>query len=337
MVKVGINGFGRIGRNFFRAARGRPGLEIVATNDITSPEVLAHLLRHDSILGKYPGSVCLEGKDLVVEGRRIQVFTGLKPGEVDWGALGVDLVVESSGAFTKAQEATAHIQPGGARKVIITAPAGGEDLTICLGVNQDRYDPARHPIISNASRTTNCRAVVAMVLHRHFGIASGLMSTAHAYTGDQRLLDAPHPDLRRARAAALSMVPTNSGAAQAVELVLPELKGRFAGSALRVPVPDVSLVDFSAVLERPATVEEVNQALRDAAASELKGILAVSDEPLVSIDFLGDPHSAVVDAACTLMAGPHHVKVMAWYDNEWGYSCRVADLAALVAESLERN
>ncbi|MGH7608650.1 MAG: type I glyceraldehyde-3-phosphate dehydrogenase [Candidatus Dormibacteria bacterium] len=334
MVRVGINGFGRIGRNFFRAAQGRPELEIVAANDITSPEILAHLLRYDSILGRFPGQVVVEGETLLVDGRPLRVFSGLAPGELDWAGLGVEVVIESSGVFTTAEQASPHLGSGGARKVIVTAPAGGEDLTVCIGVNQERYDPQRHHLISNASCTTNCLAVVAKVLHQRFGIASGLMSTAHAYTGDQRLLDGPHSDLRRARAAAMSLIPTSSGAAKAVELVLPELRGRFQGSALRVPVPDVSLVDFSAVVERPTSVEAVNRAFQDAAAGELQGILRVSEEPLVSIDFIGDSCSAIVDAPCTLMAGDHHVKVMAWYDNEWGYSCRVVDLAVLVAETL---
>ncbi len=334
-VRIGINGFGRIGRNFFRAGRGNESFQVVAANDITGTKVLAHLLRHDSILGPYPGPVEAAEDRLLVDGRELRIFSqGARPGEIDWRELGVDVVVEATGAFTNAEQARQHIDRGGARKVIITAPAKSEDVTICIGVNDAAYDPQRHHVISNASCTTNCLAPVAKVLHSSFGIESGLMTTVHAYTGDQRLLDAPHSDLRRARAAALSMIPTSSGAAKAVALVLPELAGRFQGMAVRAPTPDVSLVDFTAITERETDAASVNQALRQAAEGELAGILAVSDEELVSCDFQGDPHSAIVDAPLTTMAGPRHLKVMAWYDNEWGYSCRVADLCALVARSL---
>ena len=330
-IRVGINGFGRIGRNVFRAAQGNDSLEIVAANDITSPAALAHLLRYDSILGRYPGTVESTETEIVVDGRAVRIFAAGSPGEIDWGSLGIDLVVESTGAFTQGDQARLHIDKGGARKVIITAPAKGEDITVCMGVNQDSYDPLRHHVVSNASCTTNCLAPVAKVVHLNFGIESGLLTTVHAYTGDQRLLDAPHPDPRRARAAALSMVPTSTGAAQAVAKVLPELEGRFQGTSLRIPVPDVSIVDFTVVTEQPTTPEAVNAAFRTAAQGPLKGILRVVDEPLVSIDFLGDPHSSIVDSALTIMAGPRHLKVLAWYDNEWGYSCRVVDLAELVA------
>jgi len=333
-VRVGINGFGRIGRNFFRAARDNTSFEIVAANDIGSAEQLAHLLRYDSILGRYPGQISHGKTSIQVDGKEVEILSTGSPGDIDWAGLGVDLVVESTGVFTEADRARLHIDKGGAKKVIITAPAQGEDITICMGVNDKAYQPAEHHVISNASCTTNCLAPVAKVLHQDFGIESGLMTTCHAYTGDQRLLDAIHKDRRRARAAALSMIPTSTGAAQAVARVLPELKGRFQGFSLRVPVPDVSIVDFSVVTERPTSVEAVNDALRTAAAGDLRGILRVEEDELVSIDFQGDPHSSIVDARLTAMAGSRHLKVLAWYDNEWGYSCRVAELVALVADGL---
>jgi glyceraldehyde 3-phosphate dehydrogenase len=270
-----------------------------------------------------------------VDGKELEILSTRSPGDIDWAGLGVDLVVESSGVFTKADQARLHIDRGGAKKVIITAPAEGEDITICMGVNDKEYQPRQHHVISNASCTTNCLAPVAKVVHQDFGIESGLMTTVHAYTGDQRLLDSLHKDQRRARAAALSMIPTSSGAAQAVARVLPELKGRFQGFALRVPVPDVSVVDFTVITERPATVEAVNDALRTAAQGELKGILRVEEEELVSVDFQGDSYSSIVDARLTTMAGSRHLKVLAWYDNEWGYSCRVVELAALIADGLQ--
>jgi len=334
-VRVGINGFGRIGRNFFRAARESTAFEIVAANDIGSAEQLAHLLRYDSILGRYPGQISHGQDSIQVDGKELEILSTRSPGDIDWAGLGVDLVVESSGVFTKADQARLHIDRGGAKKVIITAPAEGEDITICMGVNDKEYQPRQHHVISNASCTTNCLAPVAKVVHQDFGIESGLMTTVHAYTGDQRLLDSLHKDQRRARAAALSMIPTSSGAAQAVARVLPELKGRFQGFALRVPVPDVSVVDFTVITERPATVEAVNDALRTAAQGELKGILRVEEEELVSVDFQGDSYSSIVDARLTTMAGSRHLKVLAWYDNEWGYSCRVVELAALIADGLQ--
>ncbi len=333
-VRVGINGFGRIGRNIFRAARARPGCEVVAVNDITSPRTLAHLLRHDSILGPYAGTVELGDGGLLVDGRPVAVYAERDPAALPWASAGVEIVVESTGLFTDASRARVHIDRGGARKVVISAPAKGEDVTICMGVNEQAYDPERHQVISNASCTTNCLAPVAKVLDEAFGIESGLMTTVHAFTKDQMLLDGPHSDLRRARAASLSIIPTTTGAAKAVALVLPQLKGRFHGLALRVPVPDGSLVDLTAVLRTDVTAESINAALRAAAAGPLRGILAVSDEELVSQDFVGNPNSAVVDAALTLVVGDRHAKVIAWYDNEWGYSCRVMDLVELVAAGL---
>jgi glyceraldehyde 3-phosphate dehydrogenase len=333
-TRVGINGFGRIGRNVFRAARANDSFEIVAANDVGSPEMLAHLLRHDSILGRYPSPVSATERVILVDDKELQIFSAAAPGDIDWAAIGVEIVIEASGLFNNTAQARLHIDKGGAKKVIITAPSKGEDITICMGVNDAAYEPQLHHVISNASCTTNCLAPVAKVLHDSFGIESGLMTTVHAYTGDQRLLDAPHRDLRRARAAAMSMIPTSSGAAQAVAMVLPALAGRFQGLALRVPVPDVSIVDFTVITERPTTVEAVNSALRTAADTDLKGILRVEDEPLVSIDFRGDPYSSIVDAQMTVMAGSRHVKVLAWYDNEWGYSCRVADLTQFVASTL---
>lgn len=333
-TRVGINGFGRIGRNVFRAARENRSFEIVAANDVASPEMLAHLLRYDSILGRFPGRVEAEGGRIAVDGEELKIFSAAAPGDIDWASLGVEVVIESSGLFNNSDQARAHIDKGGAKKVIISAPAKGEDITICMGVNDGSYDPSRHHVISNASCTTNCLAPVAKVIHESFGIESGLMMTVHAYTSDQRLLDAPHPDPRRARAAALAMIPTSSGAAQAVAKVLPALEGRFRGIALRVPVPDVSIVDFTVLTSKPTTPEAINAALRSAAETDLKGILRVEDESLVSIDFKGDPHSSIVDSQLTLMAGERHAKVLAWYDNEWGYSCRVADLTQLVATTL---
>src|SRR5437764_4222310 len=299
-VKVGINGFGRIGRNVFRAAQGRTDLEIVAVNDITDPPTLAHLLKYDSILGNYAGSVSADGNALKVDGTSVKVFAEKDPGSLPWRDLGVEIVVESTGLFTDATKAKVHIDRGGAKKAIISAPANNEDITIVLGVNGDRYDPKQHHVVSNASCTTNCLAPVAKVLHDSFGIEAGLMTTVHSYTSDQRLLDAPHKDLRRARAAALSMIPTSTGAATAMALVMPELKGKFHGISLRVPTPNVSIVDLTARFRDAVSVEASNEALREAAASELKGILAVTDEALVSSDCKGDSHSSIVDAELTL-------------------------------------
>jgi glyceraldehyde 3-phosphate dehydrogenase len=333
-LKVGINGFGRIGRNVFRAAHGRRDLEITAVNDITDPPTLAHLLKYDSILGNYPGEVSPDGDALTVDGTRVKVFAEKDPGNLPWRDLGIDIVVESTGLFTDATKAKVHIDRGGAKKVIISAPAKNEDITIVLGVNGDRYDPAHHHVVSNASCTTNCLAPVAKVLHDSFGIEAGLMTTVHSYTSDQRLLDAPHKDLRRARAAALSVIPTSTGAATAMSLVMPELKGRFHGISLRVPTPNVSLVDLAVTTRDPVSADTINEALREAAASDLKGILAVTEEELVSADFKGNPYSSIVDAPLTMVVGDRHGKVFAWYDNEWGYSCRVVDLAVYMGDRL---
>lgn len=333
-VKVGINGFGRIGRNILRAAREQNAdLEIVAVNDITTAQTLAHLFRHDSVLGRYPGTVSADGDGIVVDGTQIRVLSERDPQRLPWADLGVDIVIESTGLFTDAEAARAHLDAG-ATKVVISAPAKNEDITICMGVNDAVYNPAEHHIISNASCTTNCLAPVAKVLQDSFGIETGFMTTVHAYTSDQVLLDAPHKDLRRARAAALSIIPTSTGAARAVALVLPELKGRFHGISLRVPVPDVSLVDLTATLSKAATIEDVNAEMREAADGSLRGILAVSDEPLVSQDFVKDSHSAIFDAPSTMVLGDRTVKVLAWYDNEWGYSCRVVDLVQHIAARL---
>src|ERR1700693_2005297 len=333
-VRIGINGFGRIGRNVLRAARERsPDLEIVAVNDITTPEMLAHLLKCDSVLGRFPGTVAADTDSITVDGHVLKVLAERDPQRLPWGDLGVDIVVESAGLFSDAERARGHLEAG-ARKVVITAPAKNEDLTVCIGVNDSMYNPAEHHIISNASCTTNCLAPVAKVLNDSFGIDTGFMTTVHAYTKDQVILDAPHEDKRRARAAALSIIPTTTGAAKAMALVIPELKGRFHGMSLRVPVPDVSLVDLTATLAKSATAEDVNAEMREAASGKLEGILAVSDEQLVSMDFLHDPHSSILDAPSTMVLGDHTVKVLSWYDNEWGYSCRVVDLVDLIASRL---
>jgi glyceraldehyde 3-phosphate dehydrogenase len=332
-VTVGINGFGRIGRNVLRAALGDPEINIVAVNDITDPKTLAHLLKYDSVFGKLDGPVGY-GEDCIrVNGRSLRVFKVKEPQELDWASLGVQVVVESTGKFNDAKQAREHLN-GTVKKVIITAPAKNEDVTVVLGVNEAQYDPAKHHVISNASCTTNCLAPVAKVVHETFKIKSGSMTTVHAYTNDQKILDQPHKDLRRARAAAVSIIPTTTGAAKAVGLVLPELKGKLDGYALRVPTPDVSLVDLVAFVEKPTTVEEVNRALRDAAEGPLKGILGYSDEELVSVDLRGDAHSSIVDAGLTKVIDSNCVKVTAWYDNEWGYSCRVKDLIKVVANGL---
>ncbi len=337
-VKVGINGFGRVGRQAFKAMRDLYAgqLEVVAVNDITSPDVLAHLLKYDSNYGRFEGAVEVKEGALLVDGQEVRVLAEKDPARLPWKDLGVEIVIEATGLFTDGQKAAAHISAG-ARKVIITAPAkpsDSVDLTVVIGVNDAQYDPAKHHIVSNASCTTNCLAPVAKVLHDTFGIEYGLMTTIHAYTNDQRILDLPHKDLRRARAAALNIIPTTTGAARAVALVIPELKGKFDGYALRVPTPTVSIVDFVATLKRPASVAEVNDALRAAAAGPLKGILGFETEPLVSMDFKGDSRSSIVDASLTQVIGERMVKVVAWYDNEWGYSVRVADLAALMAKGL---
>jgi glyceraldehyde 3-phosphate dehydrogenase len=330
-IKVGINGFGRIGRNAFRAALGNPDVEIVAVNDLTDAETLAHLLKYDSVHGKLNAEVKAENGSILVNGKPIKVLAEKDPAALPWGTLGVQVVVESTGRFTDAAKAAAHIQAG-AKKVIISAPAKGEDITIVMGVNENKYDPAKHHILSNASCTTNCLAPMAKVVHETFGIKHGMMTTVHSYTNDQQILDLPHKDLRRARAAALSIIPTTTGAAKAVALVLPELKGKLNGFALRVPTPNVSITDLVAEMERPVTVEEVNAALKAAAEGPLKGILEYCDEPLVSKDFNGNAHSCIVDALSTMVVDGTQLKVIGWYDNEWGYSNRVIDLIAYIGK-----
>jgi glyceraldehyde 3-phosphate dehydrogenase len=330
-IRVGINGFGRIGRQSLKAILERaPEVEVVAVNDLVDPEMNALLFKHDSTYGTFPGSVAAEGDELVINGKRIKVLAVKDPATLPWGAMGVDIVVESTGIFTDATKAAAH-RTAGAKKVIISAPAKNEDVTIVLGVNEGRYDPLKHHIISNASCTTNCLAPAAKVVMDSFGIRRGLMTTMHSYTNDQRILDVAHKDPRRARAAGQNMIPTTTGAATALALVIPELKGKFDGYSVRVPTPTVSLIDFTAELERPATIDQINDAFRVAASGPMKGILGVSDEPLVSSDFRGDPRSAIIDSASTMLLGDNFAKVVAWYDNEWGYSCRIADLVKFVA------
>ena len=328
-IKVGINGFGRIGRNLFRAAMGNKDIEIVAVNDITDPQTLAHLLKYDSVLGNLKSDVTHGEDNIKSDAQTIKVFKERDPGKIDWPSLGVQVVVESTGLFTNADDARKHLR-GPVKKVIISAPAKGEDLTICLGVNDKSYDPAKHHVLSNASCTTNCLAPIAKVLNDSFGIESGLMTTIHSYTNDQKLLDLPHPDLRRARAAALSMIPTSTGAAKAIGLVLPQLKGKLDGIAIRVPTPDVSLVDLTVRTGKPVSVESVNLALKTAANGPMKGILQFSDEELVSIDFLHNSHSSIADGPLTKTLGDRMVKVFSWYDNEWGFSCRLRDLIKMI-------
>ncbi|HZH89555.1 MAG TPA: type I glyceraldehyde-3-phosphate dehydrogenase, partial [Pyrinomonadaceae bacterium] len=320
-VKVGINGFGRIGRNILRTALGDSEIDFVAVNDITDTKTLAHLLKYDSVLGNLEQEITATDNSITVDGDEVRVFSERDPALIDWESVGAEIVIESTGRFTNAEDARKHLR-GTVKKVIISAPAKNEDITIVLGVNGDQYDPAAHHVISNASCTTNCLAPVAKVIHENFGIKTAQMTTIHSYTNDQQLLDLPHKDLRRARAAGLSMIPTSTGAAKAVALVLPELKGKFDGISVRVPTPNVSLVDVVMEVERATTTEEVNTALSDAAGEELQGILAFSNEPLVSIDFRGNPNSSIVDAEYTKVIGGNLVKVLAWYDNEWGYSCR---------------
>lgn len=350
-VRVGINGFGRIGRQVFKAIRDYHGdeLEVVAFNDVGDLPTMAHLLKYDSNYGRFNGHIEVAEDALIVDGKRIRAFRESDPGNIPWGDLGVEIVIESTGLFTIKEDgvnkkgkmvkgAINHITRGGAKKVIISAPAEGEDLTIVLGVNEDMYDPQKHHVVSNASCTTNCLAPAVKVVHDRFRILRGFMTTVHAYTNDQRILDLPHSDLRRARAAAMSIIPTTTGAAKALKLVIPELAGKFDGYALRVPTSTVSVVDFTAQIETPTTTEELRQAFREAAqSSRLRGILQAVEEPLVSVDFKGDPHSSSVDLPFTMVLGKEKsdfVKVVAWYDNEWGYSCRTADLAALMARSL---
>jgi glyceraldehyde 3-phosphate dehydrogenase len=332
-IRVGINGFGRIGRNFFRALKEQGAdLDVVAVNDLTDTKTLAHLLKYDSILGRFPGEVTAGDGVITVDGKDIKVLAERDPANLPWGELGVEIVVESTGFFTDATKAKAHID-GGAKKVIISAPAKNEDGTFVIGVNEQDYDPAKHNIISNASCTTNCLAPLAKVLNDSFGIERGIMTTIHAYTGDQRLQDAPHKDLRRARAAALNMIPTKTGAAQAVALVIPDLKGKFDGLAVRVPTPTGSLTDLTFESSKPVTVEDVKAAVKAAAEGPLKGILAYTEDPIVSTDIQGDPHSSIFDATETKVIG-NLVKVLSWYDNEWGYSNRLVDLTELVASKL---
>jgi len=329
-VKVGINGFGRIGRNIFRTAIGDSDIDFVAVNDLTDTRTLAHLLKYDSVLGNLDHDISSTETGIKVEGDEFKVFSEKDPAAIDWQSVGAEIVIESTGRFTKAEDAKKHLH-GSVKKVIISAPAKNEDITIVLGVNEEKYDPSSHHIISNASCTTNCLAPVAKVVHEKFGIKSAQMTTIHSYTNDQQLLDLPHKDLRRARAAALSMIPTSTGAAKAVALVLPELKGKFDGISVRVPTPNVSLVDVVMNLETDATAEDVNRAFKDAANEELRGILAYSEEPLVSSDFKRNPNSSIVDAEYTKVIGGNMLKVLSWYDNEWGYSCRVRDLIKYIA------
>lgn len=329
-VKVGINGFGRIGRLILRGAFNHPQIEVVAVNDLTDVETNAHLFKYDSVHGRFPGRVAVGDGAIEVDGRAIKVLAEKDPKSLPWKDLGVEVVFESTGRFTDSKAASAHLEAG-AKKVIITAPAKNEDITVVLGVNEQSYDPAKHNIISNASCTTNCLAPVTKVVHERFNIKRGLMTTVHSYTNDQRVLDLAHKDFRRARAASLSIIPTTTGAAKAIGLVMPELKGRLNGLSLRVPTPNVSLVDLVADVEKATSVEEVNAALKAAAEGELKGILGYSDEPLVSRDYNGDPHSGVVDGLSTMVMDGTMVKVVAWYDNEWGYSLRCVDLAEYIA------
>jgi glyceraldehyde 3-phosphate dehydrogenase len=333
-VRVAINGFGRIGRQTLKAIIERTeGLEVVAINDLVETELNALLFRYDSTYGRYPGTVDHTDDALIVDGREIRVLKEKDPAALPWGDLGIDVVVESTGLFTDAEKARAHLTAG-ARKVIISAPAKNEDVTVVLGVNEDMYDADRHDIISNASCTTNCLAPVAKVVQDRWGIEHGLMNTIHSYTNDQRVLDVAHKDPRRARSAGQNIIPTTTGAARALALVIPALKGRFDGFSLRVPTPTVSVIDFTAQLAKPASAADINDAFRSAAEGPMQGILGVSDEPLVSMDYKGDSRSAIVDALSTMVIGERMVKVVAWYDNEWGYSCRVADLAAYVGERL---
>jgi glyceraldehyde 3-phosphate dehydrogenase len=329
-VKVGINGFGRIGRNVLRAALNNSNIDVVAVNDLTDANMLAHLLKYDSVHGKLDAEVSVNGNNLVVNGKEIIVKAERNPADLAWGDLGVEVVIESTGRFTKREDAAKHLEAG-AKKVVISAPANNEDLTIVMGVNEEQYDPANHHVLSNASCTTNCLAPFAKVLHEKFGIKRGMMTTIHSYTNDQQILDLPHKDYRRARAAAENMIPTTTGAAKAVALVLPELKGKLNGMAVRVPTPNVSLVDLVAELDKEVTAEDVNAALRAAAEGELKGILQYSEEPLVSKDYNGDPHSSSVDGLSTMVMEGNMVKVVSWYDNETGYSTRVVDLVEYLA------
>jgi glyceraldehyde 3-phosphate dehydrogenase len=330
-IKVGINGFGRIGRNVLRASLKSGDIDFVAVNDITDTKTLAHLLKYDSVLGNLDAEIKSGEKSISVNGDEFQVFTERDPGKIDWGSVGAEIVIESTGLFTNREDAAKHLHDT-VKKVIITAPAKNEDVTIVLGVNEKAYNPKQHHVLSNASCTTNCLGPIAKVLHENFTIRKGLMNTIHSYTNDQRLLDLPHSDLRRARAAALSIIPTTTGAAKAIGLVLPELKGKLDGISLRVPTPNVSVVDFVADIDKKTTREEVNAAMKKAADGPLRGILQYCDEPLVSIDFRANSHSSILDAPYTSVIEGNMVKLLSWYDNEWGYSCRVVDLIRYVAE-----
>ena len=335
-MKVGVNGFGRIGRNIIRAAKGDESIEWVAVNDICDAKTLAHLFKYDSVHGIYQGEVGLRGNSIMIDGKEVRVLAERDPARLMWKEMGIEIVIESTGLCTAREHAHVHITSGGAKKVLISAPAKDEDITIVMGVNDYRYDPKAHHIISNASCTTNCLAPFAKVLNDVFRVKRGLMTTIHSYTNDQRVLDLPHQDLRRARAAAMSMIPTTTGAAKAVGLVLvlPDLKGKLNGFSMRVPTPDVSVVDLVAEIEKKATAEEINAALKEAAEGKMKGILGYSDEPLVSIDYLGNPLSSIIDGKSTMVIGENLIKVIAWYDNEWGFSCRMIDLLKLVAKGL---
>ena len=328
-IKVGINGFGRIGRNVVRAGINNPEIEFVAANDLTDTKTLAHLLKYDSILGQFKGDVKVDGQNIEVNGKPIRVFATKDPGEIDWSSLGVDVVVESTGRFTDAADAKKHLR-GSVKKVIISAPAKDEDVTIVLGVNNDAYDPKKHHIVSNASCTTNCLAPFVKVIHDKWGIDKGSMTTIHSYTNDQPVLDFPHKDLRRARAAALNMIPTTTGAAKAISLVMPELKGKLDGYAMRVPTPNVSVVDLVVLLKKDATAAEVNAALKAASEGPMKGILGYTADPVVSTDMLHNSNSSIVDSDLTKVIGGNLLKVVSWYDNEWGYSCRVVDLVTFM-------
>jgi glyceraldehyde 3-phosphate dehydrogenase len=332
-IKVGINGFGRIGRNIFRAALGDPAIEIVAVNDVTDSKTLAYLLKHDSILGNLPNNVTHTDDTISVDGKGFKVFKVKDPSELDWASVGASIVVESTGLFTKGSDAKKHLR-GPVKKVIISAPATDPDFTLVLGVNDKAYNPSQHHVISNASCTTNCLAPVAKVIHDNFGINVGTMTTIHSYTNDQKLLDLPHKDLRRSRAAAVSMIPTSTGAAKALHLVIPELKGKLDGYAMRVPTPNVSVVDLTVMTDKPVTAEAVNAALKRAADGPMKGILGYTEDEVVSVDFRGDPRSSIVDAGYTKVVGSNCLKVLSWYDNEWGYSCRCRDLIKMLADRL---
>jgi glyceraldehyde 3-phosphate dehydrogenase len=330
-VKVAINGFGRIGRNVFRASMGNPDFEIVGLNDITDNKTLAHLLKHDSVHGNLKVDVTYDNDSVIVDGHRIATFSERDPAQIPWGSVNAEVVIESTGRFTKAELAGKHLRDS-VKRVVISAPAKGEDITIVMGVNDDQYDAASHKIVSNASCTTNCLAPVAKVLHDEFGIKRATMTTVHSYTNDQRTLDLPHSDLRRARAAALNMIPTSTGAAAAIGLVMPDLKGKCDGFSIRVPTPDVSVVDLVVETDKPVTAEIVNAALKTAAEGPLLGVLGYTDEPLVSSDFLGDSRSSIVDGQMTRVIDDNMVKILSWYDNEWGYSCRVLDLIKMMGD-----